>query len=54
MIGQEYIEFSKKNIIEYFKLILEKKYNKELVLKLLDTNIQVRYYNYYETKSRNA
>ena len=54
MIGQEYIEFSKKNIIEYFKLILEKKYNKELVLKLLDTYIKVRYYNYYETKSRNA
>lgn len=53
MIGQEYIEFSKKNIIEYLKLILEKKYNKELVLKLLDIYIKVRYYNYYEPKSKN-
>ena len=53
MIEQEYIEFSKKNIIEYLKLILEKKYNKEIALKLLDVYIKVRYYNYYEEKYEN-
>lgn len=50
MIGNEYIEFSKKNIIEYLKIILEKYYDKEITLKLLDTYIKVRYYNYYEIK----
>lgn len=54
MIGQEYIEFSKKNIILYIKLILEQKYNKEITLKLVDRYIKVRYYNYYETKYKNV
>lgn len=54
MIGDKYIEFAKKNIIEYLKLILENNYNKEIVLPLIETYIKVRYYNYYEIKFKES
>lgn len=47
-ISKDYISFSKKNIITYAKMILEKQYQKEYFNTLLDTYICVRYYNYYE------
>lgn len=52
-IAKEYINFSKKNISKYLKIILEKYYDKEIVSNLLETYINVRYYNYYETKYKN-
>ena len=52
MVVEEYIEFSKKNILKYLKLILEKYYDKEIVSSLLETYINVRYYNYYEAKCK--
>ena len=47
-ISKDYISFSKKNIITYAKMILEKQYQKEYFNTLLDTYICVRYYNSYE------
>lgn len=52
-IAKEYIDFSKKNINKYLKIILEKYYDKEIVSSLLETYINERYYNYYETKYKN-
>lgn len=49
-IAKEYIDFSKKNIIKYLKVILEKYYNKTLVDSLLEEYISVRYYNNEERK----
>lgn len=51
-IAKEYIDFSKKNINKYLKMILEKYYDKEIVSSLLETYINVRYYNYYEAKCK--
>ena len=52
-IAKEYVDFSKKNINKYLKIILEKYYDKEIVSSLLETYINERYYNYYETKYKN-
>ncbi len=41
-----------KNINKYLKMILEKYYDKEIVSSLLETYINVRYYNYYEAKCK--
>lgn len=49
----DYIEFVKKNINKYMKIICEKNYNREAFLELLDTYINVRYYNYYDIKYKN-
>ena len=45
MVVEEYIEFSKKNIFKYLKLILEKYYDKEIAQNLVETYINIRYYN---------
>ena len=52
MVEEEYIEFSKKNILKYLKLILEKYYDKEIVESLVETYINVRYYN-IDQKTKN-
>ena len=52
MVVEEYIEFSKKNILKYLKLILEKYYDKEIVESLVETYINVRYYN-IDQKTKN-
>ena len=52
MVVEEYIEFSKKNILKYLKLILEKYYDKEIVESLVETYINIRYYN-IEQKTKN-
>lgn len=49
-IVKEYIDFSKKNITKYLKIILEQDYSKEIIEPLLDTYINVRYYNNYDIK----
>ena len=38
-IVKEYIDFSKKNITKYLKIILEQDYSKEIIEPLLDTYI---------------
>lgn len=52
MVVEEYIEFSKKNILKYLKLILEKYYDKEIVECLVETYINIRYYN-IDQKTKN-
>lgn len=52
-IVKEYIDFSKKNIIKYLKLILEKNYSKDIVEPLVDVYINVRYYNNCDIKYKN-
>ena len=52
-ISKDYVSFAKKNIYEYLKLIMNKKYKKDIADILTDTYISVRYYNYYEQKYRN-
>lgn len=52
MVVEEYIEFSKKNILKYLKLILEKYYDKEIVESLVETYINIRYYN-IDQKTKN-
>lgn len=49
-LSNDYITNAKKNIISYAKLILEKEYQKEIFNELLDTYINVRYYNNCEEK----
>ena len=44
-ISREYIDFSKKNITKYLKIILDKYYAKKIVDPLLEVYINVRYYN---------
>lgn len=52
-IAREYIDFSKKNISKYLKLILDKYYAKKVVDPLLDTYINIRYYNNEDIKYKN-
>lgn len=52
-IAREYITFSKKNITKYLRIILEKYYSKMIVDSLLETYINVRYYNSYDIKYKN-
>lgn len=52
-ITREYIDFSKKNIIKYLKLILDKYYSRKITDELLDVYIDVRYNNIYELKYNN-
>lgn len=52
-IAKEYIDFSKKNINKYLKLILDKYYNKKVANDLITTYINIRYYNDYELKYKN-
>ncbi len=49
-LSNDYLTYTKKNIISYAKLILEKEYSKEIFNELLDTYIKVRYYNDCEEK----
>ena len=52
-IAKEYIDFSKKNIIKYLKIILDKYYSKKIVDPLLEEYINIRYYNNEDTKYKN-
>ena len=49
-IAREYIDFSKKNITKYLKIILDKYYAKKIVDPLLEVYINVRYYNNEDIK----
>ena len=52
-IAREYIDFSKKNITKYLKIILDKYYAKKIVDPLLEVYINVRYYNNEDIKYKN-
>lgn len=52
MIVDKYIDFSLKNIYKYLKLILDKYYDKEIINPLVETYINIRYYN-TDQKSKN-
>lgn len=52
-ISKDYVSFAQKNISEYMKLMMNKKFNKEIFDILNDTYIKVRYYNFYESKHKN-
>lgn len=52
-IINEYIEFTKKSIIKYLKMIFEGLYDDEVTQEFIVTYINVRYYNIYkETKNK--
>lgn len=53
-VGNTYVNFAKNNITKYMKLILEDRFNTNIFSSLLDVYIDVRYYNYYEIKYKNA
>lgn len=50
----EYINFVKKCIYKYFKLIMGKNFNKGIFDNLMDTYVKVRYYNYFDIKYKNV
>ena len=50
----EYIDFVKKCIYKYFKLIMGKNFDKGIFDSLMDTYIKVRYYNYFDIKYKNV
>ena len=49
-ISNDYVNFVKKSITNYTKIIMEKNFNKEIFDTLLNTYINTRYYNYYDSK----
>lgn len=49
-IAKTYIEYTQKNITQYLKLIEGSYYNKQVADPLLETYINIRYYNSYEPK----
>lgn len=49
-ISKDYVSFVKKNIYSYIKLIMGNYFDKAIFDALLDTYINVRYYNMYESK----
>lgn len=51
--SSDYIKFIKKNITKYMSLIMEKEFLKEPFNDLLEVYINARYYNFYDSKSKN-
>lgn len=51
-ISKDYVSFAKKNIYSYIKMIMGKYFDKAVFDMLLDTYINVRYYDMYERKYR--
>lgn len=49
-VGNTYVNFAKKSITKYMRIILDKYFDKNIFSVLLDTYIDVRYYNYYDGK----
>lgn len=49
-ISRDYVSFVKKNIYSYIKMIMGKYFDKAVFDMLLDTYINVRYYDMYESK----
>ena len=52
-ISNDYVNFVKKSITNYTKIIMGKNFNKEIFDTLLNTYINTRYYNYYDSKYKN-
>lgn len=52
-ISNDYVNFVKKSITNYTKIIMEKNFNKEIFDTLLNTYINTRYYNFNDTKYKN-
>ena len=50
----EYINFVRKCIYKYFKLIMGKNFNRGIFDNLMDTYVKVRYYNYFDIKYKNV
>ena len=53
-ISKEYVSFAKKNIYEYLKIIMNKKFKKDIADILVEEYMSVRYYNYFEIKHKNS
>ena len=53
-ISKEYVSFAKKNIYEYLKIIMNKKFKKDIADILVEEYMSVRYYNYFEIKYKNS
>lgn len=49
-VMEEYTKLTKKYILEYLKIILEKKYDKQICTDLLEYYMEVRYYDLNENK----
>ena len=51
-IFAEYIKFVDSFLVDYYKALLDKKYDKNLVKPFINKYIDVRYYNKYEVKEK--
>lgn len=51
-IMDEYVKFMEKSLLNYYKMIYEKKYNKAIATRFIDTYIYVRYGNYVDEESK--
>ena len=49
---EEYIKYTNNYLIEYYKILLGKKYERRLVKPFVDRYIEVRYYNKYSVNSK--
>lgn len=47
-VMQEYIKITQEEVIAYIKLIFEKKYNRKIALRYIETYKDVRFYNFYQ------
>lgn len=50
-IMDEYVKFMENSLLNYYKMIYDKKYNKAIALKYIETYIYVRYGNYVDEES---
>ena len=46
-IIEKYLDYTKKSLIKYFKLVLPKLRVKDISL-IIDKYLEIRYYNYYD------
>ena len=53
-ISKEYVSFAKKNIYEYLKIIMNKKFKKDIADILVEEYMSVWYYNFFEIKHKNS
>lgn len=53
-IMDEYIKFMEKSLLNYYKLIYDTKFNKQIATKFVDTYLYVRYGNYFDEDTKKS
>lgn len=51
-IMDEYVKFMEKSLLNYYKMIYDKKFNKAIATRFIDTYVYVRYGNYVDEESK--